>query len=356
MDFLQQTYYGNSLQTWLTAAGITVVALLVFYLTRTIVVRKLQALARRTKTEIDDILTAALAKSKSFLLTILAIYLGTLALNLPPVLGSILDTVSVIVILLQVAIWSNEIITGVLNRYREQKMGEDASARATVSLIGFLSKLVMWTVIVLLTLENLGIDITTLIAGLGVGGIAIALAAQNILGDLFASLSIMLDRPFIIGDFIVVNEYAGTVEHTGLKTTRIRSLTGEQLVFSNTDLLGSRIRNYKRMSERRITFAFGVVYQTPHEKVKAVPGMVKAIIESEEMARFDRAHFKSFGDSYLDFEVVYYMLDPDYNRYMDTQESINLKILKRFEEEGIEFAYPTRTIFIEGTGSKAEPS
>ncbi len=356
MEFLQLTYYGNTIQNWLTAAGITVAAMIVFYLARTIVVRKLQAFARRTKTEIDDILVAALAKSKSVLLTILAVYIGTLALTLPPLLRSILDTVSVVVLLLQVAIWSNEIITGSLTRYRERKMGEDASSRATVSLISFLSKLVMWTVIILLTLENLGVDITALIAGVGVGGVAIALAAQNILGDLFASLSIMLDQPFVIGDFIVVNEYAGTVEHTGLKTTRVRSLTGEQLVFSNTDLLGSRIRNYKRMSERRITFTFGVVYQTPYEKVKAIPGMVKTIIESEEIARFDRAHFKGFGDSSLDFEVVYYMLDPDYNRYMDTQESINLNILKRFEEEGIEFAYPTRTIFIEGSGNNTELS
>ncbi|NOY06446.1 MAG: mechanosensitive ion channel family protein [Chlorobi bacterium] len=356
MDFLQQTYYGNSLQTWLTAVGITAGMMLVFYLARTVAVRKLQVLARRTKTEIDDILTAALAKSKSSLLTILAIYIGVQVLYLPSVVGSVLDSISVIVLLLQVAIWSNEIITGFLTRYRERKMGEDASARATVSLISFLSKLVMWTIIILLTLENLGVDITTLIAGVGVGGVAIALAAQNILGDLFASLSIMLDRPFVIGDFIVVDEYAGTIEHTGLKTTRIRSLTGEQLVFANTDLLGSRIRNYKRMSERRITFAFGVVYQTPYEKVKAIPGMVKTIIGSEEIARFDRAHFKGFGDSSLDFEVVYYMLDPDYNRYMDTQESINLKILERFEEEGIEFAYPTRTVFIEGSGNNTEPS
>jgi small-conductance mechanosensitive channel len=198
-----------------------------------------------------------------------------------------------------------------------------------------------------LVLDNLGVNITGLVAGLGIGGIAVALALQNILGDLFASLSIVLDKPFVIGDFVVVDSLSGTIEHIGLKTTRIRSLRGEQLIFSNNDLLKSRIRNYKRMSERRIDFSFGVVYQTPLEKLKAIKKIVSDIIEKGEKTRFDRVHFKEYGDSSLNFEVVYFVTDPDYNIYMDVQEAINLEIFRCFAEEGIEFAYPTRTIFIQ---------
>src|SRR5690606_7585627 len=162
----------------------------------------------------------------------------------------------------------------------------------------------------------------------------------------FGSLSIVLDKPFVIGDFIVVDGLAGTVERIGLKTTRVRALSGEQLVFSNADLLGSRIHNYKRMQERRVVFSFGVTYDTPPEKVAAIPNMVREVIEARENTRFDRAHFQKFGDSDLTFEVVYYMLVADYNLYMDTQQAINLELLRRFAADGIEFAFPTRTLYV----------
>jgi len=195
-------------------------------------------------------------------------------------------------------------------------------------------------------LHNLGIDITALIASLGIGGIAVALAVQNILADLFACLTISFDKPFVIGDFIIVGDLMGTVEHIGLKTTRIRSLSGEQLVFSNNDLLGSRIRNFKRMYERRVVFNFGVVYQTSYDHLAEIPAMVKKVIGAQEQTRFDRAHFKSYGDSSLDFEVVYYVLVPDYNTYMDIQQAINMSLFRQFEKKGIQFAYPTRTLYI----------
>jgi small-conductance mechanosensitive channel len=187
-----------------------------------------------------------------------------------------------------------------------------------------------------------------MIAGLGVGGVAVALAVQSILGDLFASLSIVIDKPFVIGDFVIVDEYMGTIEHVGLKTTRIRSLGGEQIVFSNSDLLKTRIRNYKRMRERRVLFGFGVLYQTPIDVVEKIPDLMRAIVEARKNVRFERAHFKAFGESSLDFEVVYWMLDPDYNLYMDVQQAINLEMLRVFEREGIGFAYPTRTLVIDG--------
>jgi small-conductance mechanosensitive channel len=187
------------------------------------------------------------------------------------------------------------------------------------------------------------------VAGLGIGGIAVALAIQNILGDLFASLSIALDKPFVIGDFIIVDQLLGTVEHIGLKTTRIRSLSGEQIVFSNADLLNSRIRNYKRMYERRVVFSIGVTYQTPYEKLASIGTTLKEIIESQPDVRFDRAHFREYADSSLNYEVVYYVKSPDYNRYMDIQQAINLEIYRRFQDGGIEFAYPTRTLYLQDT-------
>ena len=205
----------------------------------------------------------------------------------------------------------------------------------------------VWCIGVLVALDNLGIDVTALITGLGIGGVAIALATQNILGDLFASLSIMLDKPFVVGDFIRSGDHLGTVERIGLKTTRLRSLTGEQLIFSNNDLLQSRLRNYKRMAERRVLFRIGVTYQTPAGQLEAIPMMVRGIIESVGTVRVDRAHFAAFGDSSYDFEFVYYVLSPDYNVYMDVQQAINLTIVRAFERERIEFAYPTRTLFLQ---------
>ena len=188
-----------------------------------------------------------------------------------------------------------------------------------------------------------------MVAGLGVGGIAVALATQNILGDLFASLSIVLDKPFVIGDFLIVGDFMGSVEYVGLKTTRLRSLSGEQLVFSNTDLLGSRIRNYGRMYERRVVFKLGVTYQTPREKLSRIPAIIREAIETQDNSRFDRSHFQAYGDFSLNFESVYYIGSPDYNLYMDVQQAVNLRIHERFEEESIEFAYPTQTLFVAQT-------
>jgi len=213
--------------------------------------------------------------------------------------------------------------------------------------MGFLAKAAVWSVFLLLILQNLGVQITALLAGVSVGGIAVALAVQNVLGDLFSSLSIVLDKPFVVGDFIIVGDSMGTVEHVGLKSTRVRSLSGEQLVFANSDLLTSRIRNFKRMQERRAVFTFGVTYDTPPEKLEIIPDTVRRLIEEEEQTRFDRCHFKGFGDFALTFETVFYILVPDYNVYMDIQQSINLKLSRFFAETGIEFAFPTQTIHLQ---------
>jgi small-conductance mechanosensitive channel len=220
--------------------------------------------------------------------------------------------------------------------------------------ITVLISLVIWTLGIVFLLDNLGFKISAVITGLGIGGIAVALAAQAILGDLFAYFVIFFDRPFEIGDFITVTDKAGSVEYIGLKTTRLRSLSGEQLVFSNKDLTDSRIHNYKRMMQRRIVFQLGVTYQTTQEKIKEIPGLVKQIIEKQPDISFDRGHFAKYGDFSLIFEFVYYVVSPDYNRYMDIQQAIYFDIYKEFEQRGIEFAYPTQTLFIPSQNNNSE--
>ncbi len=219
--------------------------------------------------------------------------------------------------------------------------------------MGFLLRFGVWATFVMLALDNLGIDVGPMIAGLGIGGLALGLALQGTLSDLFASFSIVFDRPFTVGDYIQVDALTGTVEHVGLKTTRVRSLTGEQLVFSNSDLLGSRIQNFQRREERRVVFTLGVTYDTPPARLAQVPGLIQEIVEGHGHTRFDRCCFMAFADSSLNFETVYHLQVPDYPTYAATHHAINLEIFRRFAEEGIEFAYPTQTVYLEGVGETA---
>jgi len=249
--------------------------------------------------------------------------------------------------LIQVAIWSDALITFWVGCYEREHMAEDASRVTTVRALSIVGRLILVVIIVLLALDNIpGVEASALLGSLGITGIAVALAVQNVLSDLFASLSIALDRPFVIGDFIIVGDDSGTVEHIGLKSTRIRSLSGEQLVVSNNDLLSSRVRNYGRMTDRRVVFSVGVVAETPSVKLEQIPSIIQEIIETQGQTRFDRAHFKEYGDFSLNFEVVYHVLDPSYRLHADIRQAINLAILKRFEEEGIGLPYPTQTVYV----------
>ena len=345
MGFFYQTFLGNTLWAWALALGSALLILGVLWLIKRIWIARLAAFAGRTRNQVDDFVAQVLARTNFYLVAVLALYAGSSFLELPEVARLWMGRAALFAILSQVALWGDTLITRSIRNYQEQHL-EDGGRVTTLRAVSFIVRLILFAIIVLLALDNMGVKITSLVASLGIGTIAVALAVQNILADLFASLSIALDQPFVIGDFIIVDDYLGTVENVGLKTTRIRSLSGEQLVFSNNDLLQSRIRNYKRMGERRVVFSFGVIYQTPAEKVEEIPGMVREIVESQAQIRFDRAHFKSFGDSALIFEVVYYVLTPDYNLYMDIQQAINLTLIKRFQAEGIEFAYPTQTLFV----------
>lgn len=346
MNFLDRMIFGNSIQAWLIAVLITLLLTMIAWLVKQVFIARLIHITDKTKTRLDNVVVRVLSQTKLYLMVILAFYFGSMTLTLPERTGYWLGRVAFFTALIQIAVWGNELITSLIQRYQEENLEDKAGNVTTMRAASFLVKLALFSIILLLALDNAGVKIDTLIASLGIGSIAVALAVQNILADLFASLSIAYDQPFVIGDFIIVDDYLGTVENIGLKTTRVRSLSGEQLIFANNDLLNSRIRNYKRMEERRIVFSFGVTYQTPHALLEKIPGMVREIVESQEHTRFDRAHFKTFGDSSLVFEVVYYVLTPEYNLYMNIQQNINLALVKRFEADKIEFAYPTQTLYL----------
>jgi len=346
MEILTQELFNNTYQTWLIAISAGAVAAIVLRILQKFSRKRLGDLAARTTTKWDDYLVKVIAGTRRLFLLVVAVLIGSLLLDLPDRLQHGITISFVIALLVQAGIWGGVLIDSALKDYREKVADEHPADVTTLGLIGLAGRVSVWSLVVLLILENLGVDITALVAGLGIGGVAVALALQSILGDLFASLSIALDKPFVVGDFLAVGDLLGSVERVGLKTTRLRSLSGEQLVFSNTDLLASRVRNFGRMFERRVVFSLGVTYDTPRDKLKKVPGIIRKAIEAEEDTRFDRSHFSKYGDYSLNFESVYYVLTPDYNHYMDVQQSIYFAIHKSFEEEGIEFAYPTQTLYV----------
>jgi small-conductance mechanosensitive channel len=348
MELFERTFYGNPLKTWTWALVTALATLVVLRVLHDLGARRLAKMAARTKTMIDDRVADLLKRTKLFFIVAVALYAGSLVLDLPPKPQALVHGILVVAVVLQLGLWVTSLLGDVVAYYVQREIGEGAEAVGASTALNFVGKLVVWAGLLLWALDNIGWEVSTLVAGLGVTGIAAALAAQNLLGDLFASFSILFDKPFVIGDFIVVDDCMGTIERIGLKTTRLRSLSGEQLIMSNADLLKSRIHNYKRLKERRILFSIGVLYETPHATVAAIPRMIREIIEAQSGARFDRAHFAQYGDSSLVFEIVYWVMNPDYNTYMDIQQAINLAIFRKFEEEGIGFAYPTRTLYLKG--------
>jgi small-conductance mechanosensitive channel len=348
MDFLQYILFENELQTWGIALLVTAALYLFLLLVQALMRNKVAQHTARTRNEWDDFLVGLVQEIWAPFLLLLAVYVGSLLLTLSEGATAALWLLVKTALLVQLGIWLVSLTNFMIARRVKRHSVEDATATTNLSVLSVMLKVAVWAVVILLVLDNLpGIQITSLIASLGIAGVAVGLAVQNILGDLFASLSIALDKPFVIGDFINVGDFSGTVEKIGLKSTRVRSLSGEQLVFGNNDLLSSRIRNYKRMNRRRVPFNLGVTYQTKYDQLKLIPEIVREVIEPHEKVTFDRAHFKEYGGSALIFEIVYYVEESDYNLFMDIQQSINLELYKRFEHEGIDFAYPTQTVFIE---------
>ncbi|HEY9176998.1 MAG TPA: mechanosensitive ion channel family protein, partial [Flavipsychrobacter sp.] len=305
----------------------------------------LKNLAARTTTQLDDFLIEAVRVSVVPMLYFGGAYVAVTSLALSDKVRNIMHIAILVIMTFYVLRIITSAIKYAVYSYIDKK--EDAELKKKqVRGILIIVNVIVWALGIVFLLDNMGRDVTAIIAGLGVGGIAIALAAQTILGDLFSYFVIFFDQPFEIGDFIIVDDKNGVVEYVGVKTTRIRTLNGEILVMSNTDLTNSRLHNYKKMLRRRIVFKIGVVYQTSYEQLEAIPGYIKDIITGVEGLTLDRTHFSGYGDSSLDFETVYYVEDPDYNMYMDKQQQIYLALFKKFTDEGIVFAYPTRTLFL----------
>jgi small-conductance mechanosensitive channel len=349
MSFLNFVVWGNRVQQWLLAAALMIVLLLVFFIARAFLRRRLMDLSRKTNSEFSPFFISLVDETGTLFLVVMAVYLGMQSIVFSLQTQVFLRVVVTIVFLLQLGFWVNSFVSFFIARRVKHTLAENADNATAISAMGVVLKGFVWSIVVLLVLDNIpGVQVTTLLASLGIGGIAIGLAVQNILSDLFASLSIALDKPFVIGDFITVGEFSGTVEHVGLKSTRVRSIQGEQLIFGNNDLLSSRIRNFKRMARRRAIMLIAVTYQTPHEKLASIPDIIRQVVKNvdEALIYLDRVHLKEFGTYSINYEVVYFVESSEYIKYMDLQQAINLEIHRIFEQEEIEFAYPTQSILI----------
>lgn len=325
----------------------------VFALVRGIVLGRLKALSSRTSTDIDDAVIDAVRGIRPWAYSVVALFISLQFFALP----GWADMTARVVFLFTV-VWQAIEVALAFIRFAAHRVlakdedgdGETDPGAATAShMVTLLARITLWALGGLFVLSNLGIEITSLIAGLGIGGIAIAFALQGILSDLFASFSIYFDKPFRIGDFVTIGNDSGTIEKIGIKSTRIRALTGEELVVSNAELTTARVQNYKKMAERRIAFRFGITYDASSAQVQKVIDIISDIIENAEGAQLDRAHFVEFGDSALNFEVVYYVTSPDYAQYLDIQQSVNFQLMDALEQEGIEFAFPTRTVYVKNS-------
>jgi small-conductance mechanosensitive channel len=325
---------------YLISLAILIILSITIKIVNYFLLKRLTALTKKTATQSDDFLVGTFKGKILPLFYFGAVYAALTHLTLDPTLTKAINFIGLTLISLLGASFSSSVIVYLLRSYWK-KGPQDYALTLIIKLV----QVIIWGLFIVTLLDNF-IQIDALIAGLGIGGIAIGFAAQAILQDLFSYFSIFLDRPFEINDFIIIDDYMGTVEHIGIKTTRLRSISGEQLIFSNSDLTSSRVRNLKRMESRRVLFTLGVTYETTFEKLKEIPDIIKNIILKLDEVTFDRVHFSTYGDFSLNFEIVYYIADRDYNKYMDIQQEINFKIKEEFDKQSIEFAYPTQTLFL----------
>ncbi|HEV7446575.1 MAG TPA: mechanosensitive ion channel family protein [Steroidobacteraceae bacterium] len=346
-DILHFEFLGNPVMNW----GLAVVTFLVT-LTVLPIIKGFIAARRRSWTPDDrlqfhsaiELTTLLVARTSRAFLFAVALYLASRHLTFPPRLERVITIVIVCVFWLQVGLWAMAAVRFGIERRRARSAGLDAVLAGSMDVILFCAGLIIWAMVLLLALDNLGIQIKPLLAGLGIGGIAIALSVQTLLGDLLASMSITLDKPFSVGDSLTIGDFQGTVEHIGVRSTKLRSLSGEQIIIANADIVKARVRNFGRMGDRRAVFPFGVSYDTPTDVLAAIPGEVRKIVEAQRDTRFDRCHFLTYGDTALQFELVYFVTKPDFGMYADTQQAINLALLDRLRAMKVQLAAPTRAL------------
>jgi len=346
-EILTYAIGNNSVKDYLVALAVFVLAIIALKIFKYVIINKLKKITAKTKTELDDLLIKNVDRVGWPLYLLLSLYIALKFIQIPDFIDTALYYVILVVVTYYVIRGIQDVIDYGTHKLVLKKQEEEKEADTSV--IDLLSKILkgaLWGVALILILSNLGYDISALIAGLGIGGIAVAFALQNVLGDIFASFSMYFDKPFKVGDFIIVGDDLGVVKRIGIKTTRLQSLWGQETVISNRELTSTRVNNYKKMEKRRIHFTFGVVYETPTKKLKKILEIIKDIFDKIELVDLDRVHFKEFGDFSLNFEVAYYVDTGDYNKYMDAQQEINFAIKEQFEKDGIEFAYPTQTVFV----------
>lgn len=347
-DFFKEKWLNNTVEDYLIATAIAVGGILIIRIFRNIALGRLKKWSEKTETSIDDLVVKGIERFALPILSYLVLYNAINYLALNEAAQKWVKIVTAVVITFFVLRMITTTVQLLLQSYvRRLENGEEKVKQ--LKGITVIINIVIWILGAVFLFDNLGYNVAAIITGLGIGGIAIALAAQNILGDLFNYFVIFFDRPFEIGDFVVIDDKRGHVEHVGIKTTRIKSLTGEQLVVSNSDLTKSRLHNFKRMQRRRIQFTIGVTYQTKKQQLEEIPQIIKSAIEENTNTTFDRSHFATYGDFSLNFETVYFVESSEFNDYMDIQQKINLKIFEEFENRGIEFAYPTQTVFLTKT-------
>jgi small-conductance mechanosensitive channel len=355
-ELLKDQFDANTPTQLLTALAVFVGGTLVLGICKRIVQFRLAKISERTDPQVDDVVVDLIRRTSRIFLAAVAFRAATAWLNLADELHHDVHQALMVVLWMQIGLWGRGLVHFGVRRMVAAKAADDPARTMGVTVLNFVGQAVMWTLVLVLCLESVGAPVTSLVASLGVGGIAVALAAQNILGDLFASIAILLDKPFVVGDAIVLGDFQGTVERIGVKTTRLRSVSGEQIVIGNHDLVSSRVRNFKRLVERRNVLAVSVSYATPYELIEAIPRILEEIVRSTNDTRFERAHFKALGDSSLGYELVYFVLKSDYSVFMDVQQEINLKILQRFGEEGIDLAFPTQVVHLLRPKGKAPAS
>lgn len=344
------SYAGNNGYDYLLSLIIFVGLLIILKLIKVSIVSRLKVLAKKTKNDFDDTVIDILSNVKPPFYLLIALYFGLSVLSINETASKVVKAFFLIAIVFEVIRALESIVDYGVTKYLKGMEGDDVKSNdqslAMVKSINVIVKVALWVIGLTLILSNLGVNVTSIVASLGIGGLAVALALQNILSDLFSSFSLYIDKPFKLGDFIVVGTHSGTVEKIGLKTTRIRTLQGQELVISNNELTSARVENFKRMEKRRVAFELGVVYETKSAKLENIPPMIEKIITSISETEFDRCHFKTYGDSALIYEIVYYVNSADYNQYMDINQQINLAIFNAFAKEKIEFAYPTQTVYL----------
>lgn len=337
-------FLGNDLRTYAVALLVIIAVYIFFRFLFMLFFSRLEKYAKHTKTDIDDTVIAMIENNQWVVfLTISMIYIDV-ALKFTEYFEKIVHgAVNIVVVFLIIRVLSHWV------GYTVAKLASkktNAAEQFSVEIIGKSIKFLIWVFAILFLISSFGYNISSLIAGLGIGGLAIALAVQNILGDIISAVSIYLDKPFKVGDYIVVGTQMGTVKHIGLKTTRVTSLQGEEIVFSNKKLIESEINNFGKMKQRRVVIPIGVTYDTKLDKMKKVPMALQKIVKSVKDTTFDRAHFKTFADSSKIFELAFYVESKDYYTYLDRLQEVNLEIQKFFEEEKIEFAFPTQTVYL----------